>query len=343
MEARRWQDPVFRELYTEKRVVAEERRLRLDASPAGRVQRAYASAALSNNYRRPVIGSESDVGRLGRHEIIDFFNCYYGPTNLTISIVGDATPEQVFTLSERYFGGWQPADGYTKLPSGAALAEAAATEPLPVPRDVAATLDAGGRSLRQMSEAGPLVMLGFYRPALLGHEGVPLEVACELLTGSRTSRLTAELVLKRRSLLALQLDPAYGGEKHAGLAVAFARPANGLSPEAAGQLLRSELDGFLQSGPTPKELDRVKRASMAGLYSALQSNLGMANVLAEYHAYTGSWRGLQHELSAVDALRGDDVVKAARTYLGADNCFAGYVETLPSAVPVPVPTGVPEA
>eukprot|EP00955_Chlamydomonas_euryale_P014869 159820-Chlamydomonas_euryale.AAC.1 len=79
------------------------------------------------------------------------------------------------------------------------------------------------------------------------------------------------------------------------------------------------------------------------LVFGLQSNLGMANVLAEYHAYTGSWRGLQHELSAVDALRGDDVVKAARTYLGADNCFAGYVETLPSAVPVPVPTGVPEA
>ena len=62
LEARRFQDPAFRELYSEKKVVAEERRLRIDSSPMGRYQQQFALAALGNNYRRPVIGAD-----LGRH------------------------------------------------------------------------------------------------------------------------------------------------------------------------------------------------------------------------------------------------------------------------------------
>ncbi len=63
------QAPVFRELYSEKRVVAEERRLRVDDSPMGAFQEAFSAAAFANNYGRPVIGWPSDFARLGRREV----------------------------------------------------------------------------------------------------------------------------------------------------------------------------------------------------------------------------------------------------------------------------------
>ncbi len=86
------QAPVFRELYSEKKVVAEERRSRIDNSPMGRFQETFLSSAISNNYRRPVIGYEQDVAGLGRREIEAFFRERYGPQNLVITIVGDTTP-----------------------------------------------------------------------------------------------------------------------------------------------------------------------------------------------------------------------------------------------------------
>ena len=89
------QAPVFRELYSEKKVVAEERRSRIDNSPMGRFQETFLSSAISNNYRRPIIGYEQDVAALGRREVEAFFRERYGPKNLVITIAGDTTPEKV--------------------------------------------------------------------------------------------------------------------------------------------------------------------------------------------------------------------------------------------------------
>lgn len=89
------QAPVFRELYSEKRVVLEERRMRVDDSPMGRFQEGFAGQALTNNYRRPVIGYVADLSLLGRQEVQSFFNKHYGPQRLCISVVGDVQVEEV--------------------------------------------------------------------------------------------------------------------------------------------------------------------------------------------------------------------------------------------------------
>lgn len=92
------QAPVFRELYSEKRVVLEERRMRVDDSPMGRFQEGFAGEAMTNNYRRPVIGYPADLALLGRNEVQGFFNKHYGPQRLCIAIVGDVQTEAVRTL-----------------------------------------------------------------------------------------------------------------------------------------------------------------------------------------------------------------------------------------------------
>ena len=89
------QAPVFRALYSEKQVVQEERRLRVDNSPMGRWQESFLAAAFANNYGRPVIGYSEDVAGLGRREVQQFFNEHYGPLRLTVSVVGDVQASQV--------------------------------------------------------------------------------------------------------------------------------------------------------------------------------------------------------------------------------------------------------
>lgn len=68
---------------------------RIDSAPLGRFQEAFLGAALTNNYRRPVIGYARDVAALGRREVEAFFQRHYSPRNLTITIVGDTSPNQV--------------------------------------------------------------------------------------------------------------------------------------------------------------------------------------------------------------------------------------------------------
>lgn len=93
---------MFRQLYAEKQVVAEERRLRVDNSPLGRFQEDFQGRALSNNYRRPVIGYQQDLDSLGRRELGEFFFEHYGPNNLTVTIVGDVDPAQARTRGFRF-------------------------------------------------------------------------------------------------------------------------------------------------------------------------------------------------------------------------------------------------
>jgi predicted Zn-dependent peptidase len=89
------QDAVFRELYSEKRVVLEERRARVDNAPLGKFLEGFQRRAYSNNYGRPVIGFQHDIEAFGRQEVQEFFQKHYGPRNLTIAIVGDVEPNQV--------------------------------------------------------------------------------------------------------------------------------------------------------------------------------------------------------------------------------------------------------
>ncbi len=89
------QAPVFRELYSEKRVVFEERRMRVDDSPMGKFQEGFAAQAMTNNYRRPVIGYPADLNLLGRREVQAFFNEHYGPQRLSIAVVGDVHVDAV--------------------------------------------------------------------------------------------------------------------------------------------------------------------------------------------------------------------------------------------------------
>ena len=162
LEAARFREPVFRELYTEKAVVAEERRARVDGAPLGKFQQAFARSAFANNYGRPVIGYAADVEAVGRRELVSFFQSHYGPRALTIAVVGDARPDRVRALAEKYFGGWAAPEARDPAPGSSAPPARPAAPP---PRLVSA------------ERAGPLVMQAYYRPPDTHPDAIAIEAA----------------------------------------------------------------------------------------------------------------------------------------------------------------------
>lgn len=314
LESERFQAPVFREVYSEKKVVLEERRLRVDNAPLGAFQEQFAQASLTNNYRRPVIGYEADIQGLGRREVASFFAQHYGPSALTVSIAGDVRPEEVRALAEKYFGRWRSAavPGEQCTPAVDGL-----LEPLPLP--------VGRRELTLRSSAGPAVMLAWYRPCIRSlRPTVALDMLDDTLTGSRLSRLYRSLVLGGKALAVTSFS-SFPAEKHAAQMVVYAIPVPGQGVEAVGELVKAEVGELLDQGPTEQELLRYTKAARMGVLGVLQSNSGLAATLAAYQVLRGDWREVCAELERIKALTPGAVRDAAAPYLTPQNCFMGYV------------------
>jgi predicted Zn-dependent peptidase len=320
LEAARFRAPVFRGLYAEKRVVAEERRARVDAAPLGSFQQRFARAALASNYGRPVIGYAADVEAVGRAELASFFRERYGPASLAIAVVGDASPARVRALAERYFGGWDSGGVVAPPPSSPAPTARPAD---PVPRVTAA------------DRAGPLVMQAYYRPSDANPAlAAAVEAACGVLHGSRSARLYRSLVLPGVALGA-QAVAAFPGDKRPCATLLAATPAAGVDPDIVADALAREGLRLAADGPTADEVSRVRRTGLVSLYSAFRSNAGLAGALAAAAAAKGTWRALLDEVTAADGVDGRAIGDAAGSVFAADgNCTTGVVEAAAERVTI---------
>ena len=105
LEADRMRNPVFREFYSEKDVVMEERRTRVDTSPAGLLSAAQLDAAFRvHPYGRPPIGQPEDLRSLSRAQVQEYYRRYYGPEDTTVAMVGQFEADSAVVWAERYFG-----------------------------------------------------------------------------------------------------------------------------------------------------------------------------------------------------------------------------------------------
>jgi predicted Zn-dependent peptidase len=105
MESDRLSNPVFREFYSERDVVREERRLRTESTPTGKFQEQFESIFWeSSPYSWPVVGWPSDLNGITREEAKAYFDINYAPNNISACLVGDFEPTQAIELAKRYFG-----------------------------------------------------------------------------------------------------------------------------------------------------------------------------------------------------------------------------------------------
>ncbi len=305
LESERFLDPVFREFYKEQQVILEERRLRTDNSPIGQLMEAFLGTAFTAHpYKRPVIGYPEDIANLSREDVETFFRTYYVPNNLTIVLAGDVNPQQVQQLAQVYFGRYTP---QAKPP------ELNRIEPQ---QDKM-------REVTLKFPSQPWYLEGYHRPALSHPDHATYEVITALMSNGRTSRLYQALVEEKKVALVAQGFNGFPGDKYSNMVLFYAQTAPNATLNQVEIALRQEIDRLSRESVSEKELERVKNQIRLNILSSLDSNLGMAKLLAEYEVKTGSWRHIFKQLAAIEAVTSEDVQRVAQQTFTANNRTIG--------------------
>jgi predicted Zn-dependent peptidase len=307
LEADRMRNPVFREFYTERDVVTEERRMRVDDDPGGLLYEAHLAAAFQMHpYGVPVVGYMSDLTSLGRKDVESYYRRYYGPNNAVVAIVGDVRPDTIRAWADAYFAG---------VPRGETPPPVLAVEPE----------QRGERRIRVLFDAEPQLRIGWHTGSVFDDDAPALAMLSYLLTGGRTGRLYRRLVLGDR-LATFVGASTVPGSRYPRLFTVQAAPRAPHTVKEVEAAIYEEIDRLARTPPEARELERVRRQLEASDVRRLTSNLGLAFQLAGSASLLGDWRAtfaLSRRMRDVTPL---DVQRVARTYFHAWNRTVAVLE-----------------
>jgi zinc protease len=301
---------------SERQVVEEERRLRVDNSPYGRVQEdLYAAAFTVHPYHHTTIGSIVDLDKATVEEVRAFHNIYYRPNNATLVIVGDIDPAQATAWAEKYFGG---------IPHS----------PQPIPRvTVKEPPQTAERTVTKSYPGVPLpaAIEAYKMPARFAPDSYPLDLASNILAGGESSLLYQSLVYKER--IAVEAIGFGNFTEDPNLFWVIAIMNQGRTAEEGKKALDSVLDGMKTQPVSAQELEKAKNQEISDAILGRETDEEKADALGEAAVI-----GKNPELVNTDLARYEAVTAAAIQH-AADEYFVAQHETLlfylPQAPPKP--------
>lgn len=283
-------DPVFREFYKERDVVYEERRMRYESSPTGRLLLEFIMAAFpAHPYGFGGIGYPSDLKSFTRTEGTEFFKRNYVAKNMTVCVVGDVKLADVRAMAEKYFG---------------AISDA----PAPPPLDTVELEQQGERRVVIEDTAQPFVFVGWHIPAASDPTYAAYKAAADLLGGGDYSRLHKALVKEQKIATTVQMFTGFPGEKYPNLLGMVIVPAAGQDPVAVEQAAYAVIDSAMAGKPlTDAELAGYKVRVRSGKVGAVEDNGNLAGELAQAQMLYGDWRQFFREQERVQSLAPADL------------------------------------
>lgn len=309
MEAARFREPVLREMYRERNVIAEERLQVLENNPIGRALDVLKSTAFTAHpYGIAIIGHMSDIRNYTRDAAKEFFNKYYVPSNMILSIVGDVEPKEVFELAEQYWGDWE----YSPPPEPVATIEPE---------------QQGERRVILEDPAQPFFAAAWHIPQFTHPDWPALEAMMDYLGQGRTSLLYESLVKDKKIAANIGAFAGYPGSKYPNLAITYALPASGHSNEECEEEIMAQLEKVKTELISAEDLEGIKARAKASFINGLASNMGMAMQLASAQNDWGDWRGLFRELDRINAVTAEDIQRVAKTYFINTNMTVVYQNT----------------
>ena len=310
LESERFLHPVMREFYKERNVVYEERRMRVDSNPQGRLfEQFLGTAFIAHPYGRPVVGWPSDLETFSATDAKHFFDKYYVAPDIVIAIVGDFKTSEVLPIVEKYF------DRLPKRPKPERLAT---VEP---PQE-------SEREVIVRAEAQPIYIEGYHKPSALDTQTEPaFDALQDLMSDGRTSRLYRSLVRDKKIAAFAGGFNDFPGAKYPDLFVFYAVPTPGHTPEELGTAIHEEINRLKTQDITDDELKMIKTRVKADLYRSLDSNMGLAMQFATAQAIFGDWREFFHEADRIDRLTKADIRRVAGQTFTESNRDVGILET----------------
>ena len=309
MESERFLHPVMREFYKERNVVIEERRMRTDSNPIGRLLEQFVTAAYSAHpYHRPTIGWISDLNSFSATDAQSFFHQYYIPSNMVVTVVGDVKASEAMPIIEKYFG---------SIPSQERPDERTTTEP---PQNSERRV-----LLQEMSQ--PIYLEGYHRPDYRSKDDAVYDAISDLLSSGRTSRLYRALVRDKKIASDSAGFTGMPGNKYPHLFAFYAIPLPGHKPEEMAEAIHVEIERMKNEDISDDELKMIKTRSKANLIRSLDSNPGLALQLAIYQSRYDDWRELFYTVDRIDKVTKADIRRIAGQTFTATNRTIGIIET----------------
>lgn len=308
MESERLLRPVMRQFYQERDVVMEERRMRFEDDPEGKLyERLLGVSFLMHPYRNPVIGYDFDIKRLTASRVDEFRRRYYVPENIVVSVVGDVNPESDIAMIEQYFG---------RLPTGK-------TPPRPI---VEEPPQQGERRLVLETKNSPQLAIAYHKVPYPHPDDPPLSLMQEILGGSSISPLQKELVKKRQIASSVDIEEA-PGQAYPNLILVALTVKRPHTNQELLQAFDGLVEKFKQQGVSEENLMIAKRSIAMEYLGHMRSNLSLALDFASSELLYDDWKTLLHWYDQVMAVTSADVKRVANQYLVKDSRTIGFLET----------------
>jgi len=307
LESERFYHPVFRQFYKERDVVAEERRMRTESSPFGKLLEQFQLMSYTYHpYHGTTIGAMSDIQRYTRQKVKNYFKKYYNPRTMTIAIVGDFNTKDVIKLADEYFG---------RIPAGDV------PEPI-VTKEPKQTVE---RRLVLRENSQPIYLVGYHRPSGAHKDNAALLALGQILGQGRSSRLYKRLVKEDKITAQIGAVNGFPGDKYPTLFLVYAVSNPGHTNEEIEKAIDEEIEKLQTKKVSVDELKKVKARAKADLIYGLKSNMGIAQALATNYVLYGDWREIFKDVERLEKVTPEDIMRVAKKYLNKNGRNVGVI------------------
>jgi predicted Zn-dependent peptidase len=292
---------VLRQFYSERDVVMEERRMRYESRPRGKLFETFLALAFqAHPYRNPTIGWPSDIAFFDRLSTERFYRSYYVPNNTVVAIVGDIDPPNLTPMLVRY---------YAPIPAGDLPGRHSTREPK----------QTGERRAIVRFKAEPRLAMGFHKPTAPHRDDYVLDLVDLIFSAGRTSRMYRQLVEQRQLAVSVNTSNGLPGIRYDNLFTVFATPRHPHTADEVEAAVLEELERLKREEVGGRDIQKVKNQLEAQFLRGLRSNSGLASQLTYYQAGLGDWRYITRYLKVIESISAVDIQRVAEKYFTAEN------------------------
>ena len=291
---------------TQREVVKEEKRQRIDNQPYGNLFGATLDLAFDvHPYSWAPIGSMEDLNAAQEQDFINFYKTFYVPNNAVLSIAGDINIEQAKALINKYFAG---------IPKGTmAIPRPTAQEPLN---------KGEARDTVWGNDQLPMIVQAYHIPAQGTADFYAVDMLNQLLAQGESSRLNRSLVEEKQLAL---FSGAFTYEvEDPGLTMAFSLANMGIDPKQVEEAMNAEFERVKNELISEKEFQKLRNQVESDFIQANSTVAGIAESLANYHMYYGDANLINTEIKKYLAVTREDIQNAAKKYYNKDNRVVLY-------------------
>ncbi len=306
---------------TQREVVKEEKRLRIDNQPYGTRFTELLKRAFPNNpYNWAPIGSMDHLNAAKLDEFMKFYNTYYVPNNCVLSIAGDIDVPAIKKLIEAYFG---------PIPKG---------KDVPRPSVKQASLGGEVRDIIQDNVQLPGVFQAYLGPKQQSSDYYAFSLLSSILSDGQSSRFTKALVDEKQVAASASTFPLISED--AGLLITNVIASLGVKPEDLEKEIDIVVNNMKTSLVGDRELQKVKNQVQTNLVNSNATMAGIAERLADYETYFGDAELINTEIEKFNSVTSQQIMDVAKKYLNKENRVVLYY--VPKTVAKPkVAAGTP--